>query len=225
ALLVAAAGFGAAYFIQGKGWLYHAMPLVGCLSLALASLLAEIEDAPRSLRLLGPALLALPLAEAAQEQRAEALPSPELLRSVAGLPPGTTVGFIATEPALAWSVTLQRHLRYPSRYYGYWMIRAILKNERQQHPDPKLEQLRSTVVRQTVEDYECTPPRRIIVARPSPYGSTKGDFDILPFFAADPQFTAMLSHYRAVSRGETLEIYDLMKPFDRPPASTCRRGT
>lgn len=224
ALLIAGLGFGAAYFIQGKGWLYHAMPLVGCLSMALASLLAEIAEAPRGLRLLGPALLALPLATAMQEKRAEALPSPELLRSVAGLPAGTTVGFIATEPALAWSVTVQHHLRYPSRYYGFWMIRAILRNERRQHPDPKLQQLRGDIARQTVIDFECTPPRRIVVARPSPNGPTKGDFDILPFFLKDPDFAAMFGHYRPVARGETLELYDLSIPFADRPAPLCRRG-
>ena len=61
ALLVAAAGFAAAYFIQSKGWLYHAIPLVGCASLALAALLAEVAEPPRALRLFAPALLALPL--------------------------------------------------------------------------------------------------------------------------------------------------------------------
>ncbi|MGE5562864.1 MAG: hypothetical protein ACM3ZV_06080 [Bacillota bacterium] len=224
ALLVAGLGFGAAYFIQSKGWLYHAMPLVGCLALALASLLAEIAEPPRSLRLIGPALLALPLTTAAQESRAETLPSPELLQSVEGLPPGTTVGFIATEPALAWSVTLQHRLHYPSRYYGFWMIRAILRNQHRPHPDPRIEQLRKDVAAQTVLDFECTPPRRIVVARPSSNGPTSGDFDILPFFLEDPRFAAMLAHYRSVRRGEKLEIYDLQVPFAAPPRSSCRRG-
>src|SRR5207249_11165210 len=57
ALLIAAAGFGAAYFIQAKGWTYHAIPLLGCASLALASLVAETAQPPARLRVLGLALL------------------------------------------------------------------------------------------------------------------------------------------------------------------------
>ena len=44
ALLISAIGFGAAYFIQHKGWLYHSIPFLGCASLALAALIIELEE-------------------------------------------------------------------------------------------------------------------------------------------------------------------------------------
>ena len=37
----------AVYFIQSKGWLYHAIPLLGCASLGARALLAEAEEPPR----------------------------------------------------------------------------------------------------------------------------------------------------------------------------------
>ena len=44
ALLVAAAGFAIAYFIQRKGWTYHAIPMVGCAAIALAAVLARLPN-------------------------------------------------------------------------------------------------------------------------------------------------------------------------------------
>ena len=224
ALLIAGIAFGAAYFIQGKGWLYHAIPLVGCLSLALASLLAELPVVGRSLRVIGPALLVLPLAAAAQEQRTWAMPSPELARSVAGLRPGTKVGFIATDLGIAWSVTYQHHLGFASRYNGFWMLRAIVRNEQRPHPDPRLLDLHRRIVAQTVLDFECAQPPRVIISRPSPDGSDSDAFDILPFFMNDPAFAAMFEHYRSIGRGPGLDVYELSSPLPRPAPGTCRRG-
>jgi hypothetical protein len=224
AFVIAAAGFAAAYFIQAKGWVYHSIPFVGCVSLALASLLAEVDEAPALLRLAGPALLALPLATAAQEERADVLPSPDVVRSVAGLPAGTPVGFLASGPALGWSVTLQHHLRYPSRYSSYWMIRAIVRSELSAHPDPRLEQVRRNIAHDTVVDFECVAPRRIVIARPAPDNRDRDAFDILPFFLQDPQFARMFSHYRPIYRGPTVETYELASPLERPVASSCPKG-
>lgn len=224
ALLIAGTAFGAAYFIQSKGWLYHAIPLVGCLSIALASLLAELPEASRSMRLIAPALLVLPVAAAAQEQRTWAMPNPELIRSIAGLPPGTKVGFIATDLGLAWSVTYQHHLGFASRYNGFWMLRAIVRNEQRAHPDPRLLDLHRRIVAQTVVDFECAQPPRVVVSRPSPDGSDSNAFDILPFFLSDPAFAAMFNHYRSLGRGPGLDVYQLSSPLPRPAAGACRRG-
>jgi hypothetical protein len=224
ALLIAGIGFGAAYLIQAKGWLYHSIPLVGCVSISLAALLAETDEPPASLRLIGPALLALPIAVTVQETRAEVLPTPELVRSVADLAPGTSVGFLATDPALAWSVTYQHHLRYASRYYAFWMLGAVLRNEQQPKPERGLLQLHRDIIHQTVIDFECAQPRRIIVSRPAPDGSDKRDFDILPFFLKDPEFARLFAHYRPIGRGEGLDPYDLAAPLDHPPPGSCRRG-
>ena len=223
AFLIAGIAFGAAYFIQSKGWLYHSIPLVGCVSLSLASLLAETEDPPASLRLAAPALLALPLAIAAQEARTQVYPTPELDQAIAGLAPGTSVGFLATDQAIAWSVTYQHRLRYPSRYSAFWMLRAIIRNEHRQDPDPRLLQLHRDLIHNTVVDLECAGARRIIVSRPSASGKDKDAFDILPFLLKDPEFAAFLRHYRSVARGEGLDVYDLATPLVRP-ASSCARG-
>jgi hypothetical protein len=194
ALLVAAFGFGAAYFIQFKGWNYHAIPLLGCASLALAALLAETARSPRMLVLFAPALLLLPIAVAAKESANDA-PSPDLVRAISGLPARTPVGFISENTAVAWSVMLQHQFANPSRYNGFWMLGAVGGNELAAKPDPRLTALGRRVVDETVHDFRCMPPRRIIVSRPGP-----GRTDPLALFLRDPDFSELFGHYRLIQR-------------------------
>lgn len=216
ALSVAGIGFATSYFIQSKGWTYHAIPMLGCGSIALAYLITEPRGLSGAVRLVAPALLALPLFLAADDELHPALPSPDLLGAVSGLKRGDSVGFLTTEAAIPWSVTLQRGYRYPSRYMGYWMMNAIIRNERLPNPDPRLTALGRQIVSDTVEDFRCLPPKRIIVWRPQP---GQHAFDILPFFLRDPDFAALLSHYRPLSR-TSLETYDQVSALP-PPKSAC----
>jgi hypothetical protein len=218
-LLLAVAGFMAAYFLQSKGWLYHAIPLVGCGSMALAALLAESRESPRLLRLLSPALLALPLLFAAQERLHPAEPTPTLVNSISGLKAGESVGFLAVDNAIPWSVTLQHQFRFASRYMAFWMLNSVVWNERFGSPDPRLTQLGREIVSQTVQDFRCTPPKAIIVARPAP---GQPGFDILAFFLRNPECAELLSHYRA--RPWTgFQRFDLASAVPGP-RSACRAG-
>lgn len=223
ALLIAAVGFAASYFIQAKGWPYHAIPLLGCASIALAALLASFAETPRLLRIAAPVLLALPLLLTWQEVRTPLLPGPDLEAAVADVAPGETVGFLATEPAFGWSVTLQHGIHYPSRYMGYWMLRAVVANEHRQHPDPALAAFGRQAVRDTVQDFRCAPPSRIIVNRPLPAQAAKGEFDILGFFLRDPEFAELMTHYRETSR-TSADVYDRISPLSAPQPGSCRSG-
>lgn len=218
ALLVAAAAFAAVYFIQGKGWTYHAIPLLGCASLALAVALGSGEPATRATRLAAPAVLALPLLLAFAEARGEPAPGDDLVQAVDGMHAGDSVGFIATDPALAWSIVLQHRVAYPSRYMGFWMMRAVAANEEAGGRDKRLSNLGRQVVAETVADFRCLPPRRIIVARPRP---GEEGFDILPFFNRDPAFRELLAHYRPIER-TTVEVFDLQTPYTALPRAMCR---
>jgi hypothetical protein len=223
ALLVAAVGFAGVYFIQFKGWTYHTIPLLGCASLALAALLVETEVPPPLLRIVAPALLLLPPVLSFDEQRHPGLPSPDLVRAVSGLPRRTSVGFIAQNTALAWSVTLQHQFAYPSRYNGFWMLDAVQRNEIASHPDPRLTELGRRIVEETAADFRCMPPRRIIVLRPQRGTWSQFTFDPLPFFLRNPDFAELLAHYRPISR-TSIEVYELVSPFPPTDPSHCRAG-
>lgn len=221
ASLVAATSFAIVYFLQAKGWTYHAIPFVGCSAIALAAILARLADPSPLLRIAGPVLLALPFVLIWQQARNPLLPSADLDAAISGLPAGTSVGFLATEPAFAWSVTLQHRFTYPSRYIGFWMLRAVVSNEHRARPDPQLAAFGRQVVRETVIDFHCAPPQRIIIARPTPAEAGRGDFDILVFFDRDPEFAALMSHYRQLSR-TTADTYVLASPLPPPAPGSCR---
>lgn len=220
ALIVSAAGFAAAYFIQAKGWTYHAVPLAGCAAMAFAALLAAGGKPPRIILLAAPALLFLPFWIAAEQAMHEPQTETDVRQAVEGLGPRDSVGFIGSDPSLGWSVTLQRGFKYPSRYYGFWMLRAVVRNESAPVSDPRLSSLGRLVVRQTVEDFQCLPPRRIIVARPAPESARTGAFDILTFFLRDPQFAQLLAHYRPKDR-TSVEVFERVTPL--PAGRNCLR--
>ena len=218
ALLVAATAFSAVYFIQFKGWLYHAIPLLGFASLALAALLAESREPARILRLVAPAILAVPLFLSFEEWQHQA-PDRDLQQAISGLREGDTVGFLSENTALAWSVTLQHGFRYASRYNGLWMMSAIVGNESRRSADPRLTALGLQVVAETVRDFGCAPPKRIIVSRPR---RGEGTLDMLAIFNRDPGFRDLMSHYKVRSRS-SLETFEIISPLPRP-TFPCRTG-
>ena len=183
-------------------------------------MLVETDRYSAMLRTFAPALLIVPLVLAAEEQRNQPLPNGDLLNAVSGAQRGETVAFLTTENAVPWSVTLQHGFRYPSRYMAFWMMRAVVWNEQRPKPDPRLAGLGRQIVSETVEDFECAPPERIVVDRPRPGEKA---FDILPYFLRDPEFSGLMSHYRVRSR-TSFETYELATPLP-PSRSACRRGT
>jgi hypothetical protein len=218
ALFVAALAFGATYFVQFKGWPYHTIPMLGCASLALAALLAETVSAPRLLRILAPAVLVLPLVASESEATHPMPPNQDALAAVAGLKPGDEVGFLVTDTAIPSTVSLQHGFRNPSRYNGIWMMHAVVDNELHGNRNPRIAAFGRQVVANTVVDFLCTPPKRIVAERPR---AGQRSFDIIAFYDRDPQFTELLSHYRVRSR-TSLETYELAKPWPRPSEASCR---
>ena len=217
ALFVAGLAFAATYFVQFKGWPYHTIPLIGCASLALAALLAEAASPPRLLRVLAPALLVLPLVASESEATHPMPANRDALSAVAGLHPGDEVGFLVTDTAIPSMISLQYGFRNPSRYNGIWMMHAVVDNELHGNRNPRIAAFGRQVVANTVVDFRCTPPKRIIAERPR--SGTRG-FDMIAYYGRDPRFDELLSHYRIRSR-TSLETYELASPWTPPPASSC----
>lgn len=213
-LLVAAIGFTIVYFVQAKGWSYHAVPMLGCGALALAAVVIFGGNASRLMIFTAPALLLLPLWIAAQHAERVPESTHDVALAVTGMKPGETVGLISADPSFGWPAVLDRGLRFPLRYNGFWMMQAVVSNEVHGGKRPRLTKLGHTIVQQTVADFECTPPRRILVARPSDAAARAGDFDILAFFLRDPQFARLLAHYRPVQR-TTVEVFEQVSALDR----------
>lgn len=219
ALLVAAAGFGTAWLIQHKGWPYQAIPTSGCLTLALLAMFTRLRDRlPSAARAAGIVLLALPIMLGVLRGGYRDPFAATTAPVIAGLHDGDSVAFVSTEPALAWPLTRKRGFRYPTRYYGFWMIYAILANERSGGHDPRLVALGRAIAAQTARDFACARAERIAFEPAGP------SFDIHAFFMRDPDFTRLLGHYALARRTDSFDIYQRQYPFPAPPAVECRHG-
>jgi hypothetical protein len=223
AALIAASGFAAGWFIQHKGWLYHSIAATGCLAMALALLLAEAGGRVNRLaRLAAPAMLVLPLAYGLlRGAQAESPAQRDAHAAVAGMLPGDSVAFVTSDPALAWPTTYLQGFRYPTRYYGFWMLQAIVTHEQTDH-DPRFAALNRRITAEMVTDYRCAPPERILFSRPA--GPGQRDLDMLAFFSRDPDFAALMRHYRPLRVAGELAVYTRISPLVPPPPGACRRG-
>lgn len=214
ALAVAVLAFAIVYFIQAKGWSYHAVPMAALAAMALAASLAAGSHPPRLILFTAPALLLLPFWTSAQNAENAPGTTPDIDHALAGVPAGEPVGFISTNPSFGWPAVLNRGFAFPLRYNGFWMMQAIVTNEIHGGKNRRLTQLGRSIVRETVDDFECTPPRLIIVDRPTPAEARAGAFDILAFFLRDHQFAHLLAHYRPIRR-TSAETFELVIPFAR----------
>jgi hypothetical protein len=91
--------------------------------------------------------------------------------------------------------------------------------------DPRIEEFGRQVIRQTVIDYRCLPPERIVFVRPDASGNaTAASADPLTFFLRDPEFATLMRHYTRWKRQGIFDAYRLTTPISRLPGFSCRRG-
>ncbi|MDB5695575.1 MAG: hypothetical protein JWN21_1118 [Sphingomonas bacterium] len=222
ALLVAAAGFGIAWLLQLKGWPYHSIPVTGLLALALAAL---VMDMPR-LGLVRPVLLAglcAPLLLAAVPTQWRPTPEEDIAPALADLRAGAVVGVLAREGWTTWPATADRGFRINGRHGALWILSAIDRNASGAR-DPRIYALGRRMVRRTARDYRCLPPERIIFypGRASKTATSASDNPLL-FFSRDPEFAAVLSHYRRLALPGRFDAFTLDRPLPRLPPSQCPR--
>jgi len=188
----------ASYFAQGKGWGYHALPATGALFFSLATLFvpdAWKERNDKSLRiglaLLLPILTALVIGPYNNKNYGYVA---DLLSDTSR---GTTAIMLTGSPPEIWPVMEDKKLRWPSRYFTFWMVYIFIKYEKE-HGDLSLplNGVANIIRSQTVEDFRCNPPEIILVD--SFLGKRFGKFDILAFFQENDDFREFFSHYRKV---------------------------
>ena len=71
----------------------------------------------------------------------------------------------------------------------------------------------AAATKNTLVDFRCFPPRRIIAVRGGP----------LLYFMRDQAFAEFMSHYRLVDR-TTLDVFELRSPLRRLASRDCIRG-
>ncbi len=226
ALLVAAGGFFVAWLIQHKGWPYHSIATTGMLALALAAVLLEmVEATPARPRLMTVVALLAPLGLIAAPTQWAPAAENDIAPALTDLHPGDAVAIVSKEGRSVWPATVGRGFHFSARRGSYWILAAVDANS-QGANNPQIVALGQSVVRETVLDFRCLPPQRIVFApRHQPQRAMSASEDPLGYFLRDRHFAQLLSHYRRMDRPGNFDAYQLVQPFRPLPATACRRPT
>lgn len=209
---LAAAGFVVAYFVQQKGFRYHAMPATGLAFFGLCAMLdfrertviAAVRHAVIVTVASMPVLLAVyvgPYRNLNQELITGMLHKAK---------PGSPVLMLTANPSNIWPMIEDQGLVWPSRHFAFWMTIAMAKQLRETgRLSPPLQVLADDVRTQTVDDLRCNPPDMILVDDLS--RSKAGAFNLIDFFSESEDFRQLFSHY---DQGEVAENFTAYKKHE-----------
>ncbi|MFZ2995675.1 GtrA family protein [Sphingobium sp.] len=208
ALLIVAIGFGFAYFLQRKGWLYHTVPVTGAAALALGIRLG-MTDMRRLIPMsIGLTMIALPIllpfktGYYANFFRAEIDP---VLDTV---PRGQSIFIAAADPMWVWPTLEDKGLIWSSRLPVYWMIPAIAHGEViGPYPAP-LRALAKRIQEEAALEIYCSSPALIVFERRRNYVYQPSSFDVRRFFLRHAGMRTYLArNYRELTPTPSLYIY------------------
>ena len=231
AAFVAAFAFLIGYFLQNKGWRYHAVPMTGLLFVGIVAEICARRAAAEG-------------AISAQERKAlyflvPALAFPVLLalfsgpysnthrelteRALRGLDRGDSVLALSANASALWPMVEEQGLVFPSRHFTFWMLPTIARKAGDPEAGPRLAALGHRIRRETVEDIACHVPRRVMVDSHKNSMSFRGvKFDTLAFFQRDPDFARFFSAYRYTGEYGRLSVYERVGAVVLPKPARCR---
>lgn len=224
ALLIAAAGFALAYFLQRKGWLYHSVPATALLTLALGIFAgAKGLRRARSIALVA-AILVLPLTMPLRTGTYHNFFRSSIDSVLATVPRGEAVLIAATDPMWGWPTVRDHGLVWRSRYYAYWMLPAIAHAEIVGPNSTALRQIARDLQAEAVQELRCGRPALVLFERQRSYLYQPASFDLRGFFLRDPAMRDILAqHYRLEAGSPELFVYRRVGDFPAAPAATCPR--
>jgi putative flippase GtrA len=223
ALAIAGIAFVASYFLQQKGWQYHAIPATVSASLLILHLLSCQRDmvktmAAHPLALIG-AILFIIVGVARGPYNSEW--ASDMPKYLAGAKKGDSVMILTADPRRVFPFIDDSKLIWPSRHFAHWMIAAISKAERNpaKNMTPELRAVAVEIQNQAFEDVKCHPPVLILSQiRNRGYSISPQRFRMTDFFRRNPDFKDYLSHnYRLESQDNRFEVYRRVTPYETTP--------
>lgn len=222
---LAAVGFVLAYFVQQKGFRYHAIPATGLVFFGLCAMLElrERTAAAAIRRAVIVAVGSMPVLLAAYVGPYRNLNQEPILALLHDAKPGSPVLMLTANPSNIWPMIEDRGFVWPSRHFAFWMTIAMAKQLKATgHLSPALQVLADEVRTQTVDDLMCNPPDMILVDDLS--RSKAGAFDLVDFFSKNEDFRQIFSHYDRRQVSENFTAYakrEGWQPEKKP--HVCRR--
>lgn len=227
AYMLTAAAFSVAYFAQQKGWQYHAVPIVGLLTLVLTLNIISALQRGIPVREIPLAIFALLLALFASlvwigpySSRSEAA----FNAATRDLSPGDTVFTASTGPTISWPMVEERGFKWPSRYFAMWTTPSIVLTPRSDPRHESLEKLAERIRSDTYHDLLCNPPKVLMFENPSRSRKLReAGFSYFDFFRKSERLSQFLSHYEYRWSSDGVAVFDLREDAKLPgKPSDCR---
>lgn len=217
-LLIVAIGFGASYFLQRKGWLYHSVPVTGAAALALGVRLG-MADMRRLIPMsVGLFILSLPILMSVKIGTYLNYFRDEIDPILATLPKGSPVFIASGEPMWGWPTVGDHGLSWPSRLYAYWMIPAIAHGEVSGPNPAPLRALTKRIQEEAALEIHCSSPALILFERRPNYIYQPPSFDVRGFFLRRSDIRSYLAHnYREEKPMSWLYLYRRVTPREPTP--------
>jgi hypothetical protein len=208
ALLMMGAGFLAAYFVQGKGWIYHAYPaLVFALLAAAWSLTRTTDENARLAPKLGALLLALALIVPAPSFFRRDEQHAALAAAIARIRPQPKILALSFRQSLGHPLARNLGGEWVGHSWGLWATGlAILAKERANDDAALRARAESYFERDrlaTAEDIQTQRPDIVLIEQ------TPG-FDFTAWIAGSPQLADAMAGYRLVEMIDGVEIFRRM---------------
>ena len=222
-LLIVAIGYGLAYFLQRKGWLYHSVPVTGAAALALTVRL-WMPDMRRPIPIgIGLFILALPTLLPFKTGPYSNFFRGEIDPVLATLPKGSPVFIASADPMWGWPTVRDHGLVWPSRLYAFWMIPAIAHGQVIGPNPAPLRALAKQIQEEAALEIHCSSPTLILFERRRNYIYQPPSFDVRGFFLRRPDIRSYLAdNYRELTPTPSLYIYRRVTPADpRPYRRNC----
>lgn len=223
-LAISAIGYAASYFLQQKGWQYHAIPGAAFASLMLIHYLSCQRDpfkimAAHPFALIG-AIVFLTTGVARGPYNSDW--AADMPRYFATTSPGDSVMIFTADPRRVFPFIEDYKLVWPSRHFAHWMLAAIVRAEANpaKFMTPELNKVAFDIRQQAVDDMICNPPTIILSQIRNAGGTVSPEtFRMTDFFRRNASLnTYMTTNYRLESRDRIFEIYRRKTPPNLKPA-------
>jgi hypothetical protein len=223
AAVVAAIAFALTFVWQHKWWDYHALPLMGTLGMAIATLLVGRQAWSTAGRVGSIAVLAAtalaPVIAVVQGPYVN-LARPYIDRLLHDAQRGDSVMILTAFGTRTWPMMDEGGFVWPSRYFGLWQWSAVAAAQASAGGlTPQLAQIAADVTAATVEDLECNPPAIAIVDETDVEPGGRA----IDFLDESPAFRTLFGSYMRVGSDGVFTAYRRVAPLP-PPAdpAACR---
>lgn len=219
-LAISTIAFAASYFLQQKGWQYHAIPATVFASLLMVHCFAIQRDLVKSVAKHPAAFLAaiLFLSTGVGRGPYDSEWAKPMARVLAKEQPGTSVMMLTVDPRRVFPFMDDYRLVWPSRHFAHWMVSGIAHAElkyRGARMTPELVKLSDEIRRQALEDMKCHPPSLVLSQiRNNGVVVNPKRFRMTDFFRRNPEFRDYLAaNYRLEWTNRTFEAYRRITPL------------